>query len=56
MRQMRLDFASLPTLGHYNLSNISNIMYHKLYKRSAEKWQKVAIWQKTQKKQKSVYS
>ena len=41
------------------LSNISNIMYHKLYKRSAEKWQKVAILQKTQKKQKrqkSVYS
>ena len=34
-------------------------MYTKLYKRSAEKWQKVAIWQKTQKKQKrqkSVYS
>lgn len=31
-------------------------MYHKLYKRSAEKWQKVAIWQKKQKRQKSVYS
>ena len=34
-------------------------MYHKLYKRSAEKWQKVAILQKTQqkqKRQKSVYS
>jgi len=32
-------------------------MYQKLYKRSAEKWQKVAIWQKTQKskKDKKVY-
>ena len=51
--------ANLHTFGHYNLSNISNIMYHKLYKRSAEKWQKVAILQKTQqkqKRQKSVYS
>lgn len=29
--------ANLHTCGHYNLSNI---MYQKLYKRSAEKWQK----------------
>lgn len=39
----------MPTYILVDTINLSNIMYQQLYKRSAEKWQKVAILQKTQK-------
>ncbi len=60
MRQMRLYYANLHTFGHYKttiiLVNFDNLCIQSYTSARQKKWQKVAISQKMQKKQKSVYS